>query len=158
MEADGEEEPEGQRHAGHRGDPHPEAYQHAQPDGHLAQGDDQPDGRSDGHQVGEQAVDGASMFGPDQLGVDRGRAGVRKKSGLASFWSPAKRKVTPRKSRRGTRNHPVAMVPSGLRSAHKSTGSGPTGIVPAPSDAAGACDAFEVTGSIPWPGTLPAAG
>ncbi len=37
---------------------------------------------------------------------------LRKKAGLASFWRPAKRKVTPRKSRRGMSTHPVATVPS----------------------------------------------
>jgi hypothetical protein len=36
--------------------------------------------------------------------IDAGELAL-KKSGLASFWSPAKRKVTPKKARRGSSDH-----------------------------------------------------
>ncbi len=36
-----------------------------------------------------------------------------KNSGLASFWSPAKRKVTPRNSRRGMSTQPAFLITSG---------------------------------------------
>ena len=52
--------------------------------------------------------------------------------GLASFWSPAKRKVTPRKSRSGRRNHPVATVPSGLVTDHMFAGGRPLSGVTGP--------------------------
>ena len=38
--------------------------------------------------------------------------------GLASFWRPAKKKVTPRNSRSGSSNHPVGTVPSGRVTDH----------------------------------------
>ena len=75
----------------------------------------------------------------------------RRKSGLASFWHPANRKVTPRKRRRGRRYHPVAMEPSGRRTRHREPCS--TGSDEASDRCAAArtrLDAFEVTGSIPW--------
>ena len=46
------------------------------------------------------------------------RLEARKKIGLASFWSPANRKVTPRKRRRGSTYHPAATEPSVPRTPH----------------------------------------
>src|SRR5271166_3442118 len=85
---------------------------------------------------------------------------ARKKSGLASFWSPANRNVTPRNRRSGIRYQPAAMVPSEPRSCHMSPG------VDLASEAElrvlGVADCWpggevEVTAGLPCLGTIPVA-
>ncbi len=74
----------------------------------------------------------------------------RKKSGLASFWSPAKRKVTPRKSRSGSRYQPVAILPSGPRRLHMEVPSAAPSSDPCRAVAARTRRAeLEVNGSFP---------
>ena len=80
-------------------------------------------------------------------------AEVRKKSGLASFCSPAKRKVAPRKSRSGSRYHPGAIDPSGPRTCHMVNAGGTDVVLGDPERATAALcrrAALEVIGLLPW--------
>ena len=110
-----------------------QADQHAEPDGHLAQGDDHAHRRGDGHQVARSgAWMGLERAAPTSWAwIEVGLAFLRN-WGLASFWSPAKRKVTPRKSRRGRRTQPVATVPSGRVTDHMLAGDRPLSGVTGP--------------------------
>ncbi len=78
-----------------------------------------------------------------------------RKSGLANFWIPAKRKVTPRNTRSGISSHPVATVPSGRFSDHMESVAGPStwGWDRALAERT-RLDAFEVTARVPLPGTI----
>ena len=79
----------------------------------------------------------------------------RKKSGLANFCNPAKRNVIPRKRRRGSRYQPVAMVPSGPRTAHSDQWAGSSGAPRRAAAARARLEAFDVTDPIPCSGTIP---
>src|ERR1700678_1705856 len=63
-----------------------------------------------------------------------------RKLGLASFWRPAYRKVTPRNRRSGMRTQPVTREPSGRWIAHMSAGAG--SVVPGAEEPARAVGAF----------------
>src|SRR5665213_1545626 len=73
--------------------------------------------------------------------------------GLASFWRPAKRNVTPRNRRRGISTQPVTTVPSGCRMVHMGSWTAAAGRFCVREAAARArLDALDVTGLSPWSG------
>jgi hypothetical protein len=75
VEADGQEQQQGQRDAAGRRGLRPESEQGADADRQLAEGDEDAERDRDVGQRGDQGVDGAAAGGGGQLGLDRGRVG-----------------------------------------------------------------------------------
>ena len=90
MEADGKEQAEGDDHPGQGGDAGPQPDQDPEPDGHLADGDDQTERRGDVQQMSQQAVERARPLGSEQLGIDRGGAVVVEELGIGQLLEPGK--------------------------------------------------------------------
>jgi hypothetical protein len=112
VEADGQEQQQGQRDAAGRRGLRPESEQGADADRQLAEGDEDAERDRDVGQRGDQGVDGAAAASWDW--IEAGSA-ASKNFGLASFCRPAKQNVNPRKARSGSSTRPSAgpVTPAG---------------------------------------------
>ena len=88
VEADGQEESEGQDHAAQGGQPSEHAGQDAQPDGKFPQGDEHAQESAHTGQMMQQSVDRAGSLGRSDLGLDGDGAGRAEEVGVGQLLQP----------------------------------------------------------------------
>ena len=114
MEADRQEQAEGQEHPAHGRGARPQADERRRTHGQLAQGDHDAERHRHVLEVRHQGVDRAHRAAEASCDwIDVGFE-ASKNPGLASFCRPAKTNVTPRKTRNGSKAQPaIAVAPAG---------------------------------------------
>jgi hypothetical protein len=106
VKADRQEQHHGQREAPGRGQPSLEPEQGAHAHRQFAERDEDAERDRDVGERRDQRVDRAAPGGARQLRLDRAGSVASKNLGLASFCSPAKQNVNPRKARSGSNTRP----------------------------------------------------
>jgi len=106
VEADGQEQHQGQREAPGRGGLRPEPEQGAGADRQLAERDDDAERDRDVSQRCDQGVNGAAPGSGGQLGLDRGRVGRVEETGVGQLLQAREAERKPRNARSGSSVRP----------------------------------------------------